>query len=134
MSRQNVETVRRVMRRFNDKDLDVASEDIDPEAELDYSNSDAPDSGVYHGHAGWRAFAQGRWEPWSERRFEVAELIDAPPDNVVVVGRMRGRGRVSGVEVEANSTTLWTLGDGKVRRIKLYQTRAEALEAVGLVE
>src|SRR4030081_3249170 len=118
----NVEIVRRVMRGFNDKDLDAALDDIDPEAELDYSNSDAPASGVYHGHAGWRAFAQGRWEPWSERRFEVAELIDVPPDTVVVVGRMRGRGRGSGVEVEAHSTTVWTLRQGKVTRVKLYPT------------
>jgi hypothetical protein len=28
--------------------------------------------------------------------------------------------------------TLWTLRDGKVSQIKLYQTRADALNAVGL--
>jgi hypothetical protein len=52
----NVEIVRRVMRGFNDKDLDAALDDIDPEAELDYSNSDAPDSGVYRSGSGrrWR--------------------------------------------------------------------------------
>ena len=73
MSQDNVEIVRRVMRRFNDKDLDAALGDIDPDAELDYSTSDAPDSAVYHGHSGWRAFAQGRWEPWSERHFDVTD-------------------------------------------------------------
>jgi ketosteroid isomerase-like protein len=132
MSQENVETVRRVMRGFNDPDFDAAREDIDPDAELDYSASDAPDGLVYHGHPGFRAFAQGRWEPWSERRFDITELIDAPPHTVVVVGRMRGSGRVSGVEVEASSTTVWTLHQGKITRVKLYRTRDEALAAVGL--
>ena|ERR1700676_1273617 len=132
MSQDNVEIVRRVMRRFNEKDLDAARGDIDPDAELDYSNSDAPDSAVYHGYAGWRAFAQGRWEPWSERHFDVTELIDAAPDTVVVVGRMRGRGRASGVGVEAHSATVWTFREGKVTRIKFHRTSDEALKAVGL--
>jgi ketosteroid isomerase-like protein len=53
---------------------------------------------------------------------------------VIAVGRMRGTGRASGVRVEADSVTVWMLRDGKVSQIKLYQTRAEALTAVGLEE
>jgi ketosteroid isomerase-like protein len=131
MSQQNVEIVRRVLRSYNDQDINAAVEDIDPDAELDYSSSDAPDSAVYHGHAGWRAFAQGRWESWSERHLDVDELIDAAPDTVVVVGRMRGQGRASGVAVQARSATVWTLREGKVTATKFYPTSDEALKAVG---
>jgi ketosteroid isomerase-like protein len=77
---------------------------------------------------------QGRYEDFEERSFDAVELIDAPPNAVVAVGRMRGRGRASEVAVEADSVTLWTLRDGKIGQIKLYQTRADALKAVGLVE
>jgi len=45
---------------------------------------------------------------------------------------MRGRGRASEVAVEAASVTRWTLRDGKISQIKLYQTRHDALKAVGL--
>ena len=45
---------------------------------------------------------------------------------------MRGRG--SGVEVEATGAQVWTIRDGKFQRAKLYQSKAEALEAVGLSE
>ena len=69
-----------------------------------------------------------------ERSFDAVELIDAPPNAVVAVGRMRGRGRASEVAVEADSVTLWTLRDGKISQIKLYQTRADALKAVRLPE
>ena len=66
MSRANAEVVQRVMRRFAEEDLEAALEDIDPEAVLDWSSSDAPDSGVYAGHAAIRAFMQARGEVLGE--------------------------------------------------------------------
>ena len=132
MSHANVEVVQRVMRHFADEDIEAAFEDIDPEAMLDWSNSDAPDSGVYTGHAAWRAFAQARDEALGERRFDSAEVIAPASDTVVLVGRIREQGRASGVEVEARGAAVWTLRDGKVICLKLYQTRDEALKAVGL--
>src|ERR1700730_2076586 len=122
MSQQNVEVVRRVMRRFADQDIEAALEDIDPEAKLDWSNSDAPDSGVYTGHAAWRAFAQARDEALGARRFDPVELLAPAGDTVVLVGRMREQGRASGVEVEAAGAAVWTLRDGKVVYLKIYQS------------
>jgi ketosteroid isomerase-like protein len=134
MSQENVEIVGRVLRRYGDQDIEGMLNDIHSEVEIDYSASNAPDASVYHGHAACRAFVQSRYEDFEERSFDAAELIDAAPNAVIAVGRMRGRGRASGVGVEAHSVTLWTLCDGKVSHIKLYQTRADALEAVGLAE
>src|SRR3954447_991951 len=132
MSQENVEIVGRVLRRFSDQDIDGLLGEAHSEVELDYSESNAPDASVYRGHAACCAFLQSRYEDFEDRSFEAVELIDAPPEAVVAVGRMRGRGRASEVAVEAHSVTLWTLHHGKVSRIKLYQTRAQALEAVGL--
>jgi ketosteroid isomerase-like protein len=134
MSQENVEVVRRVMRRFADQDIDAALEDIDPQAKLDWSNSDAPDSGVYTGHAAWRAFAKARDEALGARRFDPVELLAPAADTVVLIGRMREQGRASGVEVEAAGAAVWTLRDGKVVGLKIYQSGEEALEAVGLRE
>jgi ketosteroid isomerase-like protein len=45
------------------------------------------------------------------------------------------RGRGSGVAVDLeHSGTVWTLRQGKIVRVRLFTTRAEALEAVGLRE
>ena len=120
------------MRRLARQDIDAAFRDIDPEAKLDWSASEAPDSGVYHGHAGWRAWFDGRAEGLSELRFDTAEVIDVRPDTVVVVAWLLGRGRASGVEVQALGAALWTLRHGMVTGLTLYQTRDEALKAVGL--
>jgi ketosteroid isomerase-like protein len=126
---ENVEIVVRALRCFGVQDLDGMLADAHPEVEIDYSASDAPDAGIYRGLAGCRAFAQGRYVDFDERSLDVLELIDAPPDSVVAVGRMRGRGRASGAAVKADSFTLWTLRDRKIRRITLCRSRTDALEA-----
>lgn len=130
MSQENLEIVGRVLRRYSEQDIDGMLEDLHSDVEIDYSASNAHDASVYRGHAACRAFVQGRFDDFEARNFDIGELVDAPPDAVIAVGRMRGRGRASGVPVEAASVTLWTLRAGKVSQVKLYQTKAEALAAV----
>jgi ketosteroid isomerase-like protein len=132
MSDENVEIVRRVMQCFADQDVEAALADIHPQAILDWSNSDALDSGVYMGHAGWRAFMQGRDEALRERRFDSVELLTPAADTVVVSGRVREQGRASGIEVETYGAVICELREGKIVRFKIYQSRDEALTAVGL--
>jgi ketosteroid isomerase-like protein len=67
-------------------------------------------------------------------RFGVTEVIDVPPHTVVVVGPMRGRGRASGVEISAFGAAVWTLRNGQVTGVTMYQAREQALKAVGLEE
>jgi ketosteroid isomerase-like protein len=134
MSQRNVEVVQRVVQCFADQDIEAALKDIDPEATLDWSNSNALDSGVYAGHAAWRAFMQARDDALGERHVDSAELLTPAADTVVLVGRVREQGRASGVAVETRGATVWTLRDGKVICLKVYQSRDEALEAVGLMD
>jgi ketosteroid isomerase-like protein len=134
VSQNNVEVVQRLMRQFAGQDIEAALDDIDPQAVLDWSNSDAPDRGVYTGHAAWRAFAQERNEALGERRFDSAEVIALAPDSVLLVGRIREQGRASGVEVQASGAAIFTLREGKVVRLKLYQSSDEALKAAGLAD
>jgi ketosteroid isomerase-like protein len=128
----NVTVVQRVMRRFAEQDIEAALDDIDPTAVLDWSNSDAPDRGVYTGHAAWRAFAQARNEALGERRFDSAEVVALAADTVLFAGRIREQGRASGVEVEAGGAAIFTLREGKVTGLKLYQSKGEALKAARL--
>ena len=48
------------------------------------------------------------------------------------MGRMRERGRTSGIEVQAQGSAVFTLREGKIARLKLYRTSEQALKAVGL--
>jgi ketosteroid isomerase-like protein len=53
--------------------------------------------------------------------------------NVVVpnIAHMRGR---EGIEVTARSTFVYTVENGQITRLRMFQEQAEALEAVGLRE
>ena len=81
----------------------------------------------------------GFWQTWRaafpDFRIEIEEIIDAG-EKVIVLGGVRGRGAESGVDVQTSSfPQVWTFGDaGRPLRVEMYQSRAEALEAVGLSE
>jgi ketosteroid isomerase-like protein len=134
VSQENVEIVSRVMRCLADAEIDAALTDVHPQATLDWSDSHAPDRGVYVGPTAWRAFFRARDEVLAERRFESVEFLTPADDTVVVVGRLQERGRASGIEVESRGAAVWTISGGKVVRFKIYQSRADALKAVGLEE
>jgi ketosteroid isomerase-like protein len=75
------------------------------------------------------------WERWAsafeELNVTFEEIIDAG-GQVVVVAHHQGRGRGSGVEVDARFYEVYTLRGGKVSRVDEYAEREEALEAAGL--
>ena len=54
---------------------------------------------------------------------------------MVALVRFQGRGKGSGVQVEGGADAhVWTVRDGKIAAVKLYQGTSEALQAVGLRE
>jgi ketosteroid isomerase-like protein len=129
MSEQNLEVVRAAVEAWNRDDWDAILETATPDFELDMSRADGPFRGVYGAgqvHRFWESFAAN----WESRRFEAHELIDAG-DHVVVPVTLHLKGR-DGIEVSARITHLWTLRDGRLARMRMYQQRSEALEAAGL--
>jgi hypothetical protein len=97
------------------------------------SRSIGPQRGVYRGSAGVEEWIAAISEAFESFELLPLEYVDAG-DRIVVPTRVKGRGRGSGVVVEAEGATLWELGRGKVVRLTLYGTRQEALEAAGLRE
>jgi ketosteroid isomerase-like protein len=134
VSEENVEIVRRHLARINEGDFDAALADLAAGAELDWSASEGPESGVYRGLEEWRKWVTSWLEAWTDLRLDVTEVIDVPPDTVVSAGHTRLRGRASGVEVAAFGAFVWTLRDRRVTSVTMYQTRDQALKAVELEE
>jgi ketosteroid isomerase-like protein len=134
MGDPNLEIVGRFVQRFVRAEAEAALNDVAPDAELDWSNSDAPDSGSYTGHEAWRAFIGARDEALGEREFEFTELSAHEPDTVLVAGRMSERGRASGLDVAAQGAAVFTVHDPKIVRLKLYQTSEQARDAIRLAD
>jgi ketosteroid isomerase-like protein len=132
VSRENVEIVRRLYETAAQRP-EVLYETLDPNVEWDTSASGLPDAGIYRGHVGVKDYRRRFWGTWETPRNEPEEFIDAG-ESVVVIARMGGRGRGSGIEVDQCFGVVWTFSKGKVTRVVLYPNRAEALEAVELRE
>jgi ketosteroid isomerase-like protein len=132
MSQGNVELVRGTIDSINRRDIDRALEAADEDFEADWLNSIAPHSGVYRGRGRARALFENFLEAWDQFHWDPQEIVEVDEARVVVVNRIRMRGRASGVEVDATGAQLWTIGGGKVLSVKIYQSKADALEAVGL--
>ena len=136
MSQENVEVVRGIYeaaaRRDDVTPFDVYAEDI----VWDLSNAGRamllPKPG-YHGHEGVRQFWRDGLSAFREIDFEVEELIDAG-DRVLAVIREREVGRASGAPVEVAHLAVYTLADGKVTQLQVFDDRSKALEAAGLSE
>jgi len=83
------------------------------------------------GREGWRQLWEDWTEPFETFRIEVEETIDAG-DQVVSLVRITGRTKTGGVEVQDNSGAVWTVGDGKLKRVEFHLDPDEAQRAAGL--
>ena len=131
MSQENVEIVRATYAAYNRGDVDAALQYTAPEFELDWTRAVGPQRGVYRLDQA-RAFFVDFLETFEFTRVEPDEFIEVG-DQVVVpqTGYIRGR---DGIEVTARIALVWTLRDGAIVRVCLYQQKREALEAAGLSE
>jgi ketosteroid isomerase-like protein len=70
---------------------------------------------------------------WRDWRCEAEDFV-AIGDFVVVLCRYTGRGKASGVDVDAQGAHLWTMRGGQAIRLEVFSTRRRAFEAAGLSE
>jgi ketosteroid isomerase-like protein len=128
MSQENVEAARRCIEAYRRGDYEEALEYLAPDVVWEVGQ-ELPARGPAEVREVWR-----RWDAeWEELETIADEIIDAG-DYLIVAVRYRGRGRVSGVEVNDLLFEVHTLRDGRCTRKVEFSTRAEALEAVGLSE
>jgi ketosteroid isomerase-like protein len=132
MSQENVEVVRRSIEAWNRRDLTTISALWRSDGEVDWSHARGPLKGVYRGRGEretlWNAF----WSTFEDVQVETHGFTDAGSE-VVVSNTAHARGR-EGIEVVARSVFVYTVENGQITRLRMFQERAEALEAVGLSE
>lgn len=136
MSSENVAIVRRLYEAVASRDSATVLAIYDPELEWDHTRNEAVvglmGETVYHGHEGLRQWSREWYEAWESVDAELEELIEAG-EHVIAVLNYRGRGRVSGVEVEfTRMAGIFTLREGRVVRAAWFRSREEALEQAGL--
>ena len=127
MSRENVDTVRRLFAYWEQGEWQASAELFDPDFEAVFSSGAFPDPGTYRGARrtldAWRAWLEA-WEEFS------LELEDAIPvgERVVVLNHLRGRGQASGIAVDAEVGCIFDLEGGRIVRM-VFCDRRQALDA-----
>jgi hypothetical protein len=132
MSQENVDVVRDQFAATNERDFRRAMSHYAEDVELVVHRDAFLEFGSFEGRD-----AVGQWfgnwfatfEPGYH--FEIEETRDLG-DRVLLLATHRGRGRTSGVEVQGQTAYLYRVRDGKIVRVELHPSRAQALEAAGL--
>ena len=136
MSRENVECVRRLLRAFNDGDIEALVAECDPSVEWEEQSIPGVDP-LYRGHEGvrrwWAAAILAAGEELGSIEGRLEGVKDAD-DTVIASVRFEGEGRISGVRVPMHVHIVGTFRDGKIVRRQVFLTLAEALAAAGLRE
>jgi ketosteroid isomerase-like protein len=131
MSQANVEIARKVFAALNRGDREEALGLAHPNVVLDATRS-VFNPKTYYGKDGLRQWLTDTNEIWEGMHTEQNEFVDAG-DRVVVIGRLVGKGKGSGVEIGSPNGTILTVRDGLVIRSETgYTSRREALRAAGL--
>jgi ketosteroid isomerase-like protein len=135
MPQENVDQAHRAADAYSRRDVDALLEELDPEVEWHSALSTvlSGEATVYRGHDGVREWFRELDDALGEIYVEYSDIRDLG-DRVVAIGRIRTRGRESGVETESPLAAVSDLRNGKAVRVRTYLDPKEALEAAGLSE
>jgi ketosteroid isomerase-like protein len=135
MAQENVEIVRRIYAVLDQGNDEAFWNLVSPDFVADFSRRQINPT-VLRGRDQARAFGEREREIWEDGRvdWEPEQLLDAG-DKVLAFIRTGGRGKASGVRVEARVWNVWTfLGSEPVEWTYFGDDRASAFEAAGLEE
>ena len=131
MSQENVEIVRRSYEAFASGDLTAVLADADPEV-VTYRTQ--PDGATFHGPEGFLQATADWVEDFNDFKITPEEFVDATDRHVLVRVHQSAVGAQSGVPIEVDFWFVYTLDAGKITRLDMLATKAEALKAAGLSE
>ncbi len=124
----SAELVRALFDDFARGDYDAALARLDPD--VDWGEPpDMPESvGGYRGREGVVSEFGRFMAAWEELEVRLEEVREVG-ERVVVLTHWRGRSKGAGIEVDQRVAQLYELSDGKVRRLRQFRTREEAVAA-----
>jgi ketosteroid isomerase-like protein len=131
VSQTNVELVRIGVDAANREDIPTIIALSHPDIEFVALVADV-EGRTYHGYDGIRQYFVDMHDAWTESDYELEDLIDAGSDHVVALVRWRAAGRTSGIQADEPLAAAYSFRDGRVYRMSVFQSRADALRSVGL--
>jgi uncharacterized protein len=132
MSGENLEVAERGIVAFNRTEVDAFAALTTPDFEWAPSMV-AVEGETFHGRDGIDAYFGKLEEAWESFQIHPDRFRESG-DTVVMLGRLEGIGKSSGVPVDSALGMVIEFRDGAIWRIRGFLDHAEALEAAGLIE
>ena len=133
MSEENVEIAKQAMDAFMRRDLDAYDDLFTQDFEWFPALPSTVEGGGYLGRGGIDKYFGEINDTWEEFRV-IAEDYRDLGGRLLMLGRIEGRGRGSGVQVDAQLGAVWDFRDGRISQARVYLDHGEALRAAGLSE
>jgi ketosteroid isomerase-like protein len=134
VSQENVEIVRRALTASMSRPPDSATVNALYHRDHVLTSDWGVEGRTYHGARGWAETLADLDAAWDDWRQEIEDVLDAGDAGVVVLVRLKARGRGSGAPVDRPWAMVVTVRDGRVCATQTFLDRRRALEAVGLDE
>ncbi len=134
MSQENVEVVRAQFAALGRGGLEAVTRFWHPDIEWRAIEGALDDVGLMRGEDAVRRYYQDWIDTVDHLQVEVVEVIAEAGEQVVVVVRNSGCGRVSGAPSTGRYYVACIVRDGRIVSGREYGTRVQALEAVRLRE
>jgi len=133
---ENAASARDAWEAFNRGDYETALAYMHPELEWRPAQGPGgPEGTVYHGREEYERWIHDEIVPvWEFFRSEDLDIRELPDGRVLILGHLRGKGRVSGVEVSAPFGQIAEIRDGMAYRLVGYLDHESALKAAGLAQ
>ena len=132
MSRENVEVATQAIDAFNESDVHAFAALTTPDFEWSPSMV-AIEGEIFRGREGIDRYFASVAKAWDKFHIHRDGFRDSG-DLVVMLGRLEGRGKGSGVPVDASLGMVFDFRGGAISRIRGYLDHAEALRAAGLFQ
>ena len=126
MAEADVEALQRGYEALNRGDLSVVLDLIDPDIEW-HQPDPSPDAGTHTGRDSFERFLRSWMDSFDGFNVEPEQVFERD-DKLIAVVHQSGRGRASGVQVDARLAHIWTVKDGRAIR---WEAVAQVDDAFG---
>jgi ketosteroid isomerase-like protein len=130
VSQENADMVRRAVAALNAHDLGGYLACCREDVELHLPVV----AGVYEGPDGIKRWFADIEDAGPDFHIDLRRVTSISGNQVLAFIRTASTGRASGIPMVAEATNVYDMIDGKIRRIRIFLDRGEALKAVGLEE
>jgi len=120
-----MDALRRGYEALNRGDVSVVLALLDPDIEW-HEPEPSPEAGTYSGRASFERFLRSWIDSFDGFQVEPEQVVERG-DKLIAVVHQSGRGRASGVRVDARLAHVWTIKEGRAVRWEAVAAPEDAL-------